>query len=625
MFPSQRREAALQASSQAVSPTRGSIEEQPSSQAGAGGPADAAPAVAHSRVSKLRDGMLLGVLVVVVVLGWLVGTGRWSGAAWSTPLQYLDPYYSDVITTLTGMKAAHDGSAVMFWKLIPGLGAPFEGNWNDFPSNEELVTLLLGILAKVFGMFVGLNAALLVTHVLAAVIFFLVARALDCARPWAFVGALAYGLAPYIFAQTPHHLGVASVWHLPLCVLVWTWLSDERGLALGTRRFWAALAIGALVGAMNVYYIAVFCQLTLGMALPAAVRARSWAPLRVPVAVVAIVVCSFALMHVDSWSYAAVHGKNPAAFVREYKWIEIYSLKLVDLLMPPPTHHVQVLADFGARHRASSVLQNEGAYFGVVGVAALALLASPYVVEMLFRRRAPLPVEGWQVLWIWLYFSTGGLNTVVGAFGFTLLRAGGRTSAVILAIVLLYAARRLTALERAQVRGGDASVARTSLLGGIVLAAVIVLDQVPSAPAPEDIADVAAQVDADRAFVAQMEARLPAGALVFQLPVMEFPEGPVPGVGPYEHLRPFLFSRQLRFSFGSVRGRAQDAWQAELGRLPLEDRVAQLRARGFAAVVVNRKGFPDGGKAVIDALRSVGPGSAPFENAIGDLVCVPLL
>ena len=53
------------------------------------------------------------------------------------------------------------------------------------------------------------------------------------------------------------------------------------------------------------------------------------------------------------------------------------------------------------------------------------------------------------MLWIVLCFSTGGLNAILGSFGFTYFRAGSRYSVVILAIVLLYAAQRLTALQGA--------------------------------------------------------------------------------------------------------------------------------------------------------------------------------
>ena len=119
-------------------------------------------------------------------------------------------------------------------------------------------------------------------------------------------------------------------------------------------------------------------------------------------------------------------------------------------------------------------------------------------------------------------------DAIVGAAGFTLFRTGCRYSVVILAVALLYAARRASDRDRragAAGRDGTASLAVAGLL-----ALVVFFDQVPRAPAPEQTAALARQVASDRAFVARMEAALPAGAMVFQLPIIPFPEAPHPGV-----------------------------------------------------------------------------------------------
>ena len=132
------------------------------------------------------------------------------------------------------------------------------------------------------------------------------------------------------------------------------------------------------------------------------------------------------------------------------------------------------------------------------------------------------------------------------------------------------------------------------------------------------------QVDADREFVGKMEATLPAGAMVFQLPIMEFPEMPAPGVPPYDHFRSYLYSKNLRYSFGSMKGRPREAWQKELGKRSLEEAVAEIKKRGFAAIYINRNGFPDRALPVEKALRAMGYTKPPIVSATGDLVCIPL-
>ena len=224
-----------------------------------------------------------------------------------------------------------------------------------------------------------------------------------------------------------------------------------------------------------------------------------------------------------------------------------------------------------------------------------------------------------------LCFSTGGLNTILGATGFTLFRTGCRYSIVILAIALLYAAQRLTALQRAAAFRTDPETLRIGTATAAIAAGLLILwDQVPRAPKPEVTALIARQVEADREFVAQMEAALPAGAMVFQLPIMEFPEAPVPGVPSYDHFRPYLYSKQLRFSYGSMKGRPREQWQQDLGKVTFDKAVEQIKARGFAAIYINRNGFPDKGKQVVENLREMGFTKPRIESAAGDLVCIIL-
>lgn len=175
------------------------------------------------------------------------------------------------------------------------------------------------------------------------------------------------------------------------------------------------------------------------------------------------------------------------------------------------------------------------------------------------------------------------------------------------------------------------------------LSLVVLWDQVPRPPTAEQQALIARQVEADRAFVAEMEAVLPEAAMIFQLPVMEFPESPLAGVPPYDHMRPYLYSSRLRYSFGSMKGREREKWQQEVQQKLVEgatvDQQAQqirfsianvnraideIQKRGFKALYINRNGFPDGGKGLEAALAELGFDTPPIRSAIGDLICIPL-
>jgi sugar phosphate isomerase/epimerase len=73
-----------------------------------------------------------------------------------------------------------------------------------------------------------------------------------------------------------------------------------------------------------------------------------------------------------------------------------------------------------------------------------------------------------------------------------------------------------------------------------------------------------------------------------------------------------------------MKGRPREQWQQELGRVPFDKAIEQIKERGFAAIAINRNGFPDKGKQLVEKLRGMGFEKPPIESAAGDLVCVPL-
>lgn len=591
-------------------------------------------------------------LCVITFFAWCTSHGMWTSAAWQLPTAYpsidRDPEKGDVVSVFAYMKAAGEGHArLLGWKTIPELGAPYGANWNDFPTFDEVPFAMHALLCKAFGLFAGFNLGLLLNHLAAAVAFYVVARSLGCSIPAGFVAALAFGLAPYVFAHEPHHIQIANVWPIPLFLPVWRWISSGSGIARRSPRFWCGVAVGVVAGLHNIYYANILCQLTLLGALVTSIRTRSREPWFAAAAIVAATLATLALNNVDTWTYKAVHGPNQGAFVREYKWLEIYGLKIKDLFIPPVTHRSEMLAAFSKAHRQTAPLLDEdgAAYQGIIGIACLIWLAFTAVKHVVAGREKDVPMEAWQVLWIVVMFTTGGLNALFGATtGFTMFRSGCRYSIAILAITLLWAARRLSLPQSDADRPRPTGMADVRWLAAATCACLVILwDQVPRAPTAEQAAAIARQVAADRDFTAKMEASLPDGAMVFQMPVMEFPESPVPGMPSYDHFRPYLYSRHLRYSFGSMKGREREKWQPavqakffegasldqQVGRIRVNEAnaraaVNELKRLGFSAIYINRNGFPDRGRGIESTLLDLGYTKPVIRNATGELACIVL-
>ena len=144
----------------------------------------------------------------------------------------------------------------------------------------------------------------------------------------------------------------------------------------------------------------------------------------------------------------------------------------------------------------------------------------------------------------------------------------------------------------------------------------------PIAEANANLAEISRLVESDREFTQQIEARLPKAAMIFQVPIMEFPESPAPGMPSYDHFRPFLHSKDLRFSFGGVKGRSWLQWQQEVAQLgSLQEVISRIESYGFAAVYGNRRGLEDKGDGILKSMRELGY-TEVIESKAGDLFCV---
>jgi len=145
-------------------------------------------------------------------------------------------------------------------------------------------------------------------------------------------------------------------------------------------------------------------------------------------------------------------------------------------------------------------------------------------------------------------------------------------------------------------------VAAAALLTGIAFA-----DQRPPGTPAAQVAQARQTMASDQVFTRSLEAALPRRAMIFNLPVVECPEGDrVRKATDYENFRPYLFSGGLRFSYGSDKGRPREAWQRRAEALEPEALADALEGMGFAGLLVNRKAYEDGARELRGRLAATG-------------------
>ena len=200
-----------------------------------------------------------------------------------------------------------------------------------------------------------------------------------------------------------------------------------------------------------------------------------------------------------------------------------------------------------------------------------------------------------------LIATTGGFGSLFAFVVTPDIRTYARMHVFVAFLALFAVALLLERLVTRRARLGLAACGLVLLVG--------LLDQV-TPPAVRPYAMVKAHYRSDAALVRAIEAAVPAGGMILEVPHQSFPEGgPSAGGKPlnYSPLRPYLHSRSLRWSYPAMRGRSADAWAQKIATLPAADLVRAASDVGFDGILVHRAGYPDEGARIEGELAAALP------------------
>jgi hypothetical protein len=512
-------------------------------------------------------------------------------------------YSADASYTLATLRAAQDGHVTPFGQIVvPELGAPHAASWNGFLRQHKLQYWLAGRLARAIGLFPAANLLVLLAAVLAALAFQATSLQLGARPEWALAGACAFSLSPFFFHRSLSHLTLTFYWPIPLAILAVTWAFGERGIDPGSRRFWVAAVVAVITGLHNIYFAALFAQFLALACLTQGLQRRAPRAAAACLVLLTLLLATVVADNANILIHAARQGPVVDSLLRPYGNLERYALKPIELLLPLGEAGIVPWHSAGSIYLRSALFRGElgSAYLGLAGVLSLVGLAVATASAGLSRPRRPVPGAALALAWILAYAVVGGLNGLVGLAGFVWLRATNRTSIWILALVLLWAVV-------ANSRAAWTRRRTASLLAAILLTALTLADQLPPRTRSSAIQAVSASLASDATFTRSLESALPASAMLFQLPVVDYPEGQrIRGATDYEHLRPYLHASQLRFSYGSDKGGARDEWQRRAEALEPQALADALERIGFSGLLINRKAYEDGAAALRARLASSG-------------------
>jgi hypothetical protein len=564
---------------------------------------DAQPAIGFNLRSELWA-LVIAISITIAALVYLF------------QLWHLHPrvpilYSGDGLLTLNGLRNMRFGQ--WYWSTKQ-LGAPFGQDLHDFPAvadNLHLAMLWVGV-KLLRSEVLTFNLFFFGTYLFTTAGGYIGARMLKIKRPAAVLIGVIFSFLPYHFQHGPGHLYLSAYWAVPLwaaflirelsgdsiCAVLPH--SNSRSVLIRWCRQPSTLVIAAIsisAASTGLYYA--FFFLILATPILAFRWIKQSGPFQwLPIAwALCLATSTMAVQYFPIWLYQKQNGSNLSIVQRSIAQVEYYSLKISNLLLPVGGHRIPQFANL--RNKANPVyLVGEGTEaIGLIGGFGLLVLMCVLVFRLSQKKNSLLPALSSFAFMAILVSTVGGFAQIFAAFGFTQLRVWSRMSVVIAFPAIVCAVLLLNQM-----------VAKLKQITAITIfmlvGAVALLDMNPGHPLPS-YEKTARSWQNDRYLVQKIETEFGNDAMIFQLPIVPFPENPpVVEMTDYKHLRGFFHSSTLQWSYGGVKGR-DGAWQ---NSLPTDPKllVAKLRSLGFEAIWIDRNGYEDKGADLIANLRALG-------------------
>ncbi len=444
-----------------------------------------------------------------------------------------------------------------------------------------------------------------------------VLRTQSITRLFSLVAATLFAFAPFHFLRLGH---LYYTWYFSIPIFIWygTRISQAttavwQGKWFTARRLGHALTL-LLISSLGVYY-AFFGCIVIGLsAIFDSLKLHSIRPLQHAAITGAIVAGAVFANLAPNLAFYIEHGRNDAVATRTPSESELYGLKIAQLLLPQRAHRSSYLREITTHYSNTFPLVNENSVssLGIVAsIGFLLLLGISLSSSRDLNARFPtLRLYAFLTTSLVLIATIGGFSALFAQFASDLIRAWSRIS-----IYIAFLSISVIAYALDYLRKWSTNVAI------LLSAALIVLglwDQT-SPTAKSYLRNEQQSYLSDKTYVAQIEGATTPDAAIYQLPYMRFPEsGPLEKLTDYDLAKPYLHSKNLHWSFGTIADREGDAFFYALSQESIEVQLEVVRYLGFAGLYLNRGGYADNGLAIEEQIRKI-IHSQPLLNSSGQI------
>ncbi|MBF0442889.1 MAG: hypothetical protein HQK54_13365, partial [Oligoflexales bacterium] len=532
---------------------------------------------------------------------------------WSSGLLYHDLkipllYFGDALSVQAGIKTIVETGWVLTNNM---LGAPFHYTSNDFPGADYFhycVIYVLSLFSRDSGLIY--NIFFILTFVLTSMTTCFSLIRLKARPLYSLILAQAYSFAPYHIFRGENHIFLSAYSVIPLTIFMTLRLNDDeipffKKKTAADRSIYrfsifnfeslGFFIICLLSGASGIYYAFYSCFFIAVSMVMVLVRKDRFTRLSSALMMAAVIAFVVYLQLLPSQIYSYQNGPNPFAVNRLPIESEIYGLKPSQMLIPPRYTFVKppaFLESIIAQYLQAGLPIHENI---CSSLGLLTSLGFTLLLVRLFMPKDDSPVLSQLSVFnltALLFAVPGGLSTLFAVYVSPQLRAHNRISIFISFFSLV----ALSVYGERLTRWSNRPFFAQIIL--FIFFYFGVLNQIPIFIFNNET------YNSDRQFIQQIEQSLPQNAMIFQLPLMRFPEnGPISAMTDYDPFKPYLHSHKIRWSYGSPRGR-YDKWYDEAAKGPVDALIKKIGEVGFEGILIDTAGYNDRGADMLSRLQS---------------------
>lgn len=484
------------------------------------------------------------------------------------------------------------------------LGTPNGTQMYDFSANY---LHNVGMIIMKFFVFiardamVGFNLTYLSIFVLAGIVSYIVMRQIKINCWISSLMSAVYGMSPFMLARGVGHMVLVEAYFVPLSFLLCFYIMEREDVFKFDKYFfkrpinYVVILIAMLIANNGIAYYPYFtCFILLVTGI------SKWLKNKKPEGFIrAVLMCVaiaifFILCMVPAKIYNIQNGANQAA-VHRYGFIEteMYGLKLIMLFIPRYSHGISMLQKIIDMYDSGTTYLNENIteYLGIIAIIGFVILIFGLFINRDNALKKRLSMLSEINIMLILLGTTSGLGTIISFLITDKIRGYNRISIFIEYVCILAVALIINSFTgQKRIKNKIFSTVIMILTGFICVISIWegCEGQVPVTT----YESIQTEYDSDEKFVSYIESSVNEGSMIYQLPYHKYPEGESQNeMWDYHLFIGYLHSDNLKWSYGSVKGRQGDDWNYNVGHMTEERMVSTLNDAGFAGIYIDRRAY----------------------------------